>query len=75
MNKFLEISKSWIASINPSEEQQKRADQRIAACNDCSFRTYSDIGNFYYCSVCGCPLAGKVYSPIEKSCPKDKWEV
>ena len=33
MNKFLEITKSWIAAMNPSEEQQQKADQRIAVCN------------------------------------------
>lgn len=75
MNKFLEISQSWITAMNPSEEKQKIADQRIAVCNDCPFRVYNDIGNFYYCGKCTCPLKGKVYSPIEKSCPEGKWEV
>ena len=75
MNKFLEITKSWIAAMNPSEEQQQKADQRIEVCNECSFRKYNDVGDFYYCSDCGCPLKGKIYSPVEKSCPKGKWEV
>jgi uncharacterized paraquat-inducible protein A len=75
LSKFLEITKSWITAINPSDEQQHIADQRIAVCNTCEFRKYNDITNHYYCGSCGCPLAGKVYSPVEKSCPKDKWPV
>jgi uncharacterized paraquat-inducible protein A len=75
MNKFLEITKSWIAALNPSEEQQQRADQRIAVCNECPFRKYNDVGDFYYCGKCGCPLKSKVYSPVEKSCPENKWPV
>ena len=75
MNKFLEIAKSWIIGFNPTEEQQQRADQRIAVCNDCPYRKYNDVGDFYYCGQCGCPLKGKVYSPVEKSCPENKWPV
>jgi uncharacterized paraquat-inducible protein A len=75
MNKFLEITKSWITALNPSEEQQKRADQRIAVCNTCDFKKHNDVGDFYYCGQCGCPLKGKIYSPVEKSCPENKWPV
>lgn len=75
MNKFLEITKSWIAAVNPSEEQQQRADQRIAICDTCDTKKYNNVGDFYYCGACGCPLKGKVYSPVEKSCPENKWSV
>jgi hypothetical protein len=75
MNKFLEIAKSWITSINPSEKQQKIADQRIAVCNTCEFRKYNDVLDYYYCQSCGCPLSGKIYSPQEKPCPEKKWPV
>jgi len=75
MNKFLEIAKSWITAMNPSEEQQSIADQRIEVCNSCSFRKYNDVGDFYFCGVCGCPLKGKVYSPLQNSCPENKWPV
>jgi hypothetical protein len=75
LSKFLEIATSWARALNPSEEQQKIAEQRIAACNDCPFRKYNDIGNYYYCGKCGCPLSGKIYSPVEKSCPDNRWEV
>lgn len=75
MNRFLEITQSWITALNPSEEQQKIADQRIAICNTCEFRKHNDVADFFYCGDCGCPLKGKIYSPIEKSCPKQKWPV
>ena len=75
LSKFLEITKSWITAINPSDEQQRIADQRIAVCNTCEFRKYNDVGDFFFCGSCGCPLKGKIYSPVEKSCPKGKWEV
>jgi hypothetical protein len=75
MNKFLEIARSWITAMNPSEEKQAIAGQRIAICNECPFRKYNDVGDFYYCGSCGCPLAGKIYSPVEKSCPENKWPV
>jgi hypothetical protein len=29
---------------------------------------------FWFCGACGCPLNKKVFSPVEKSCPKNKWE-
>jgi len=75
LSKFLEITKSWITAINPSDEQQRIADQRIAVCNECPFRKYNDVGDFYYCGKCGCPLKSKIYSPVEKSCPEGRWEV
>jgi hypothetical protein len=75
MNKFLEITKAWITALNPSKEKQQIADQRIAVCNTCDFKKYNDVGDFYYCSDCGCPLKGKIYSPVEKSCPKQKWPI
>ena len=74
-SKFLEITKAWITAVNPSDEQQHIADQRIAVCNTCEFRKYNDVGDFYYCGDCGCPLKGKIYSPAEKSWPKGKWDV
>jgi ribosomal protein L37AE/L43A len=75
LNKFLEITKAWITAVNPSEQQQQIADQRIAVCNDCESRKYNEITDIYYCGECGCPLKGKIYSPVEKSCPKQKWPV
>lgn len=75
LSKFLEITKSWITAINPSDEQQLVADQRIAVCNTCDFRKYNDVGDFFYCGLCGCVLKGKIYSPVEKSCPDNRWEI
>jgi uncharacterized paraquat-inducible protein A len=75
MNKFIEIAKAWIAAVNPTEEQQKIADQRIAVCNTCDFKKYNEVIDQYYCGSCGCILKGKIYSPVEKSCPKGFWDV
>jgi hypothetical protein len=75
MNKFLEITKSWIEAANPSPEAQEKAEKRIAVCNDCDSRKHNDIADFFFCGECSCPLKGKVYSPIEKSCPLNKWPV
>ena len=75
MNKFIEIARSWIAAINPTPEQQRIADTRIAFCNTCDFRKYNDVGDFFYCGSCGCPLQKKIYSPVEKSCPEKFWPV
>jgi len=74
MNKFLEIAKSWYTSFNPNEQQQKIAEERIATCNKCDSRKYNELANFYYCGECGCPLKSKTYSPVENSCPLNKWE-
>ena len=74
MNKFLEIAKSWIIGFNPTEEQQKKADQRIAICNECPFMKHNDVGNFYYCGSCGCPIAKKIFTNATPSCPKNKWD-
>jgi ribosomal protein L37AE/L43A len=75
MNKFLEIAQSWITALNPPEEKQKIADQRIAVCNTCEFKKHNEITDIFYCGECGCPLKGKVYSPVEKSCPEKFWPV
>ncbi len=75
MNKFLEITKSWITAVNPNPQQQAIANQRIAVCDTCEFKKYNDVGDFYYCGSCGCPLKGKVYSPVYKACPEHKWPI
>lgn len=75
MNKFLEISKSWIAAADPNPQQQYIAYQRIQVCNTCEFRKHEEVLDVYYCGVCNCPLRGKVYSPVFRSCPKNKWPV
>ena len=37
----------------------------------------TEIIDFYYCSLCGCPLNKKIFSPLDPEtnpCPKNKWE-
>lgn len=63
MNKFLEITKSWITAVNPNEKQQSIADQRIAVCNNCDSRKYNDIADFFYCGEYTLPLSGQPHSP------------
>lgn len=73
MTKFIEIAKAWAISINPTEEQKLLADKRISVCNYCEYRKYNELTDIFYCGECKCPLKGKIYSPVEKSCPKNKW--
>jgi hypothetical protein len=75
MNKLKEIAKSWAAAMNPTRKQTEIADHRISVCESCDLKKYNDILNFYYCGSCGCPLHAKIYSPVEKSCPENKWEI
>jgi hypothetical protein len=75
MLKLEEIVKSWATSMNPTKKQQQIADQRATICNTCDFKKYNDVLDFYYCGSCGCPLKGKIHSPVEKACPENKWPV
>lgn len=71
MNKIKEIAASWITSINPTQEEEARAKKRVEVCKSCEFKTETVLGDL--CSICYCPLKGKIYSP-ENSCPKGKWK-
>jgi hypothetical protein len=66
---FIEIAKSWIISINPSEDDIKKSNDRISICNSCEHRKDFLI---YYCDICSCPLQKKIYSK-ENTCPLGKW--
>ncbi len=70
---FVEIAKSWIISLNPTPDQEEKANQRIEICNGCEFRQHM---MFFYCGKCGCPLQKKIYSPNgPETCPAGKWTV
>lgn len=73
MNKIEEIFKSWNIAINPNEEQSNLAIKRLEICNDCEFKDV--ILGINKCSVCGCALKGKVFSPQRGACPKGKWDL
>lgn len=72
MNKVEEIFKSWNISFNPNDEQSELASKRIEICNGCEFKKTTLGVN--QCSVCGCALKGKVFSPVKGACPKGKWD-
>lgn len=71
---LIEIAKSWISAINPTEEQKIIAEYRIEICNKCEFKKFYNIFQTYYCGKCGCPLSGKAFSPNKDSCPEKLWE-
>lgn len=72
MNKIEEIFKSWNIAFNPNDTQAELAAKRIEICNSCEYKV-SNLG-INRCSVCGCALKGKVFSPIQGACPKGKWD-
>lgn len=70
MNKLVEIFTAWGISFNPNEAQNDRAIKRLAVCESCEFKADHPIKR---CTVCGCALKGKVFSPVKDACPKGKW--
>lgn len=72
MNKVEEIFKAWNIAFNPDNEQAELASKRIEICNSCEHKV-TNLG-INRCSVCGCALKGKVFSPVKGACPKGKWD-
>jgi hypothetical protein len=72
MNKVTEIFKAWQIAYNPERENIALAEKRIEICNSCEFK--SEIP-WNMCTVCGCSLKGKIYSPVKGACPKGFWDV
>lgn len=81
MNKVEEIFKSWMISFDPNADQADIASKRIEICDSCEYRTLLPIGPFFNiakCSICGCALKGKMYTPLTHNdpggtCPRNKW--
>ena len=71
MNKIVEIFKSWQIAFNPNETQNELAAKRLMVCEECEFREDKPIKR---CTICGCALKGKVFSPVRGACPKGKWD-
>ena len=70
-NKLLDIATSWKNSLNPTEEQEIRANERRSVCKTCpSLKGKLHIG---VCGECGCPISKKIYSN-SNSCPLKKWK-
>jgi uncharacterized paraquat-inducible protein A len=74
--KLVEISKAWIAASNPTDEQKKIAEKRLAICNKCEYSRHENHLDLYYCEKCICPLNKKIFSPKgPEACPEKKWTV
>jgi hypothetical protein len=71
MNKIEEILKSWNIALNPNQEQSELAVKRLEICNTCEYKNI--VLNISQCSVCGCALKGKIFTPQRDACPKGKW--
>jgi hypothetical protein len=71
MTKVEEIFKSWAISFNPTDAQAEKAAARIQICDICEHKKEGTFGPF--CSLCGCPLRSKIYTPLENACPLKKW--
>lgn len=74
MNKLQEILSAWNIAFNPNNEQNELASERIEVCNSCEYKKVNAIG-VNYCSVCGCALKAKVFSPVKGACPQGKWDI
>lgn len=83
MNKVEEIFKAWkmALTLDKSDPMYELASKRIQICDDCEFKstlTVANVGLVTRCSVCGCALKGKMFTPKTYkdeggSCPKEKW--
>lgn len=71
-----EIITSWLIKNNPTEAQQQLAVERYAICEQCPSRTSMLLQKKWteYCSECGCPLQGKIFTPKYNGCPLGKWK-
>lgn len=74
MNKLQEILSAWSIAYNPDNEQNELASKRIEVCNSCEHKKTNALG-INYCSICGCALKAKVFSPVKGACPQGKWDI
>ena len=72
MNKVEEIFKAWGIMFNPNEQQNGLAAERISICNECEHKG-SNVLKLNVCTICGCALSAKVFSPKYNACPMEKW--
>jgi ribosomal protein L37AE/L43A len=68
-----EILSAWAISVNPTEEQAKKAAYRLSVCDGCENKLKNRFGVFV-CIECGCVLSKKAFSPLENPCPLRKWD-
>jgi len=70
MNKVTEIFTAWKIAYDPTLHQSKMAEERIKICDSCEFKSSVP---FPRCTICGCALKKKIFSPVKGACPKGKW--
>jgi hypothetical protein len=70
MNKLQEIFTAWKTSFNPTESQKELATLRSEICAGCE---HKQVIAFARCGLCGCPISGKIHSPVQNACPAGKW--
>lgn len=70
-----EIAVAWVRAFHPTPEQHVIAQERLAVCEMCQYREWSNTMNWWKCGACGCPLHKKIYSPKPgpDACPYSKW--
>jgi ribosomal protein L37E len=74
VNKLVEIAKAWIIAANPNPEQKLLAETRASVCDACPNKTHNETIDLHYCSLCGCPLNKKIFSPAgPNACPDKRW--
>lgn len=71
MNKIVEIFKAWGIALDPNQTQQEQALRRLSVCEGCEFKSDVPIKR---CTVCGCALKAKIFSPVKGACPKGRWD-
>lgn len=70
MNKIVEIFRAWNIKYDPTHAQSELAGKRIEICDSCEYKSDAVYSR---CTVCGCSLKVKIFSPVEGACPKGKW--
>lgn len=67
-----EIFKAWGIQYDPNDERNELASKRIEVCNSCPNKKEVD-GVRNVCSLCGCMLKTKVFTPEMGQCPDNRW--
>ena len=74
MNQLKEILLSYVAKVNPTEEQKEVAEKRLQICMECEHWVQSKLRD--YCGKCGCTTSAKVFTPVgANACPEKKWTI
>lgn len=84
MNKAEEIFQAWriALTVEKDDPRYELACERIKICDVCEYKdtiTLGDLSLFTRCTLCGCALRGKMFTPATYkdpggSCPKEYWK-